>query len=104
MEIIRQLPGTDEHVRIKLTGEEMREAYKEVQKQYEFEDIDGRMQDMDEDDLSGFAYEEIAADEALMDKIHERFERSKDCTLSYWDVMDESIRCVLEEKKKGVNR
>lgn len=104
MEITRQLPGTDEHIRIKLTHTEMEKAYRIVQKQYELEDITGEIEGMDEeDDLSGFTHEGIVNDEVLMDEIHARFTKSKDCTLPYWDVMDEAIRCVLEEKKKGVN-
>ena len=100
MEITRQLPGTDEHIKITLTHAEMEEAYRIVQKQYELEDIAGEIKGMDEDDLSGFTHEEIVNDEALMDKIHARFTKSKDCTLPYWDVMDASIQCVLKEKRK----
>ena len=101
MKIMRMFPSVEEPLKIELTPEELEEAYRIVQKQYELEDIKGEIEDMDEDDLSGFKCDEIVNDDALMEEIHARFTKSKDCTLPYWDVMDESIRCALEEKQKG---
>lgn len=100
MKIMRKLPGTDEPFEIELTQVEMEKAYRIVQKQYELEDIKCEIKGMDEDDLCGFKHEEILNNDELLEEIHTRFTKSKDCTLPYWDVMDASIQHVLEEYRR----
>lgn len=100
MKIMRKLPGTDEPFEIELTQVEMEKAYRIVQKQYELEDIKCEIEGMDENDLYGFKHEEILDNDELLEEIHARFTKSKDCTLPYWDVMDASIQYVLEEYRR----
>lgn len=96
-----QAEGVKIQISIALTAAEQRTAYEEYQRSCRLEDIGNHLNDMDEDDLSGYTAKEVVDNPELMEELLQSFFKHQDCEQAENDVMKECIRTVLAEQVRS---
>ena len=84
---------------LKLTDQEMDQAYMEQRKYYECIDIMNCIVDFcDKEEIDVETVIGKNGDEKIVDEIYELYDQKRDMEVSQWDAINDAIRTMLEKK------